>query len=81
MLDELYHAGPGDLLNLIRSRAAQAERVLVIGHNPVLEMLVLQLSGESVAMPTASLVQLEVEGDWERLDSARFVEQWKPKEF
>jgi phosphohistidine phosphatase len=80
LLDELYHAGPGDLRNMIRSRAGQAERVLVIGHNPVLEMLVLQLSGESVVMPTASLVQLEIACEWEQCESAQFVRQWKPKE-
>jgi phosphohistidine phosphatase len=78
--DDLYHVGPDDLLDLIRSRAGAAERVLIIGHNPGLEMLVTHLTGEGLVLPTASLVQLEITGEWEQCESARFVRQWKPKE-
>ncbi|GAB5470818.1 MAG: histidine phosphatase family protein [Rhodospirillales bacterium] len=41
----LYHASPNDLLRVIADTAANARRLLVIGHNPGLEQLALRLAG------------------------------------
>lgn len=79
-LDEIYHASAGELLDVIRSTTGNAERTLLIGHNPGLEYLVTALTGEHVIMPTAALVQIELTADLEAVNPGRLVRAWKPKE-
>jgi len=55
-LDELYLAEPEAYITAVRRDAPDAERVLLVGHNPGLEALVLILTGEPVPLPTAGLV-------------------------
>lgn len=60
---ELYHASPRAWRSVIRSLPAESRRPLLIGHNPGLEELLHELTGEAVAMPTAAVavLQLKVE--------------------
>ena len=76
----IYLASGGDLLEQLHTFPAGQKRGLVIGHNPGLETLVAMLTGKRVTMPTASLILVEINGDWEAISSGRFVRQWKPKE-
>ena len=84
----LYLASPAMLLDLIHVLPAEAEHVLLIGHNPGLEELVLLLVPDSaedalrgevrVKYPTASIAELRIEGDWsavlpERAALTRFI--------
>ncbi|MEO6598738.1 MAG: histidine phosphatase family protein [Polyangiaceae bacterium] len=55
-LDELYLAEPEAYITAVRRLAGDAERVLLVGHNPGLEALALILTGEPVSLPTAGLV-------------------------
>ena len=55
-LDELYLAEPDAYIAAVRRLAGDAERVLLVGHNPGLEALALILTGEPVSLPTAGLV-------------------------
>jgi len=55
-LDELYLAEPEAYIVAVRKYAPDAQRVLVVGHNPGLEALALILTGEPVSLPTAGLV-------------------------
>jgi phosphohistidine phosphatase len=55
-LDELYLAEPEAYITAVRRLAGQAERVLLVGHNPGLEALALILTGEPLSLPTAGLV-------------------------
>jgi phosphohistidine phosphatase len=55
-LDELYLAEPDAYIIAVRRLAGDAERVLLVGHNPGLEALALILTGEPVSLPTAGLV-------------------------
>ncbi len=55
-LDELYLAEPEAYITAVRQLAGDAERVLLVGHNPGLEALALILTGEHTALPTAGLV-------------------------
>jgi phosphohistidine phosphatase len=55
-LDELYLAEPAAYIAAVRRLSGDAQRVLVVGHNPSLEGLALILTGEPVALPTAGLV-------------------------
>lgn len=68
-VDELYAAvEPGDYLRVISARAGNADSVLVVGHNPVMEDLVSLMAGERVEMKTCTLAELEVDvKDWANL--------------
>ena len=66
--------------------SAEAERVLVVGHNPGMEELVGRLTGlsEPEPMPTAALAHIRIEIDhWEELgvpSDGRLVDLWRPAE-
>ena len=80
----LYHAAPHDVIDVLRELPDQAHTVLVVGHNPGLEDLIQQLTGESHRMPTAALVDLELPIErWRDLDesvAAGIVESWQPRD-
>ena len=81
----LYHAAPDDVIAVLNSVADQAARsVMIVGHNPGLEDLVHQLTGEHYGLPTATLVQLALPIDrWTDLDTAAgatLVDAWQPKQ-
>ena len=70
----IYEAGLQDLLQILGDCPATAATVLLVGHNPGLEMLVAYLGGSDIAfpedgklMPTAALAQLEMPEDWTAL--------------
>ncbi|MER6620176.1 histidine phosphatase family protein [Streptomyces sp. NPDC000931] len=44
----LYHAGVPELLDVVRDTPAEVETLLLIGHNPGLEDLVLTLAGDGL---------------------------------
>ncbi|MGZ5008204.1 MAG: SixA phosphatase family protein [Methylobacter sp.] len=66
----IYEADALTLLTLLKT-GGHGRRVLLVGHNPGLENLLLKLVPSSVplsvkgkCLPTASLAQLAFEGDW-----------------
>jgi phosphohistidine phosphatase len=50
---QLYMASPADILSLLPTVRENAETVMIVGHNPGLEKLVEQLTGERQDLPTA----------------------------
>jgi phosphohistidine phosphatase len=78
----LYLACPADILSLLPTVRENAETVMIVGHNPGLEQLVEQLTGEREDLPTAALAQIELPIDqWQDLDlSTRgtLVGLWRP---
>jgi phosphohistidine phosphatase len=80
----LYAASPADILSLLRTVRENAETVMIIGHNPGLEELVEQLTGERHDLPTAALAHIVLEIDqWRDLTlSTRgtLLGHWRPKE-
>ena len=79
----LYGASADDLLERLRSLPAQLRSVMLVGHNPALQTLVLGLAagerggrGEQAEgldeirrkLPTGALVTLESEDEWAQLD-------------
>lgn len=61
----IYGAGPESLVDLIRSAPDDVDRLLVVGHNPGLQDLVVNLSGPSELLdeatdkfPTAALAEI-----------------------
>jgi phosphohistidine phosphatase len=84
----LYLASPDTLLEIVKAAPASAERLLLAGHNPGLEQLVLALAGPQsghlreeveVKYPTATLAELQLPIDhWADLkegtaDLTRFI--------
>jgi phosphohistidine phosphatase len=48
------------------------ERVMVVGHNPGMQLLVGRLTGHSVTFPTAALAMIEMDIDrWADVEDAR----------
>lgn len=85
LLDQqLYLAGPDDILSLLRRVRQNAETVMIVGHNPGLEELVEQLTGEWHDLPTAALAQIVLPIDrWRDLTSSirgTLEGHWRPKE-
>ena len=73
--ERIYHASTGALMDVLSECPASAQRVLIAGHNPGLEMLVQTLSRHRVPrppdfklMPTAAVAHLEIPCDWRDID-------------
>jgi len=72
--DDLYLAELDALLTILAEAPPAARRVLLIGHNPGLEMLTRHLGGGAIPepsdgklVPTAALVRLQLPDDWSDL--------------
>jgi phosphohistidine phosphatase len=70
----IYEASLGTLLHLLAADAGDHPRVMLVGHNPGLEELLVHLAGETVVrppdgklLPTAALAWLEMPEDWHNL--------------
>jgi phosphohistidine phosphatase len=81
----LYGASPEDVLAVLKTVPdANARTVMIVGHNPGLEDLIEQLTGEPHDVPTAALVRLalpiEAWGELSATTRATLVDLWRPKE-
>ena len=87
--DSLYLADAGALLSIVRGFPDEAKSVMLVGHNPGLEELLIYLCGESVPtaangklLPTATLAQIAVVAAWRNLwrNSGRLIAITRPKD-
>ncbi len=85
----LYHAGLDSLLAVLAEQPPGAERVLLVGHNPGLDDLVLHLAGGAAPlaangklMVTAAAAWFHLPDDWEDLEtgSGTLIGIARPKE-
>jgi phosphohistidine phosphatase len=76
------------LLEVLHESPDQARSILLVGHNPGLEDLLLHLAGNLVpepadgkTLPTATLAEIEFDCHWHELqaDSARLVKITRPR--
>jgi phosphohistidine phosphatase len=72
----IYAADVQTLLDVLGAYPPGEQRVMLIGHNPGLEMLLRYLAGETFEssqdhnpMPTAALASLDMPDNWEGLDA------------
>ena len=84
MSRRLYLAEPNEIVAVLRSvKELNAGTVMVVGHNPGLEHLVAQLTGDEQDLPTAALAQIVLPIDeWRDLDlSTRGTLEgvWRPR--
>ena len=87
--DELYRASSKDLLQRLREVPDEVDSVMLIGHQPAIQQLALQLAAEGSELerlkakfPTAALATLDFPGEWSGLGrgSAELVAYVKPKQ-
>lgn len=81
----LYHASADEILDALHSVVEHdVATLMVVGHNPGLEVLLAQLTGEQEALPTAALAQIALPIDrWPDLNTSTrgtLVGLWRPKE-
>jgi phosphohistidine phosphatase len=81
--EDLYLAGLATLLDIIRQLPASAHTAMLIGHNPGMETLLVNLAGAGIPrpadgklLPTAALAHMQFASAWQRLGAgqARLVE-------
>ena len=82
--DNLYLAPPSVYIDILNTLPEQCQRILFVGHNPGMEELVSQLTGQQVTMPTAALAHLQWQIDsWQQLadtEVATLGDFWIPRE-
>jgi len=81
----LYHASAAEIIAALKSLVQRdVATVMIVGHNPGLEQLIAQLTGEWEPLPTAALAQIALPiAQWSDLDTAirgTLVALWTPKE-
>jgi phosphohistidine phosphatase len=62
--DRVYGAGLEELVAVVAALPDEASTVLLVGHNPGLEDLVEDLTGNPVPMPTSAIAVLDVPSAW-----------------
>lgn len=81
---DLYLAGPAEILTVLRRLDDDADRVMLIAHNPGLEDLLEALTGSRDSLPTAAIARIDLSvRRWKDLKSGttgRLVALWRPKE-
>ncbi len=85
ILDDFYLAPPQIYLEHLARLSCDVHNVILIGHNPGLETLVQQLTGEYHRMPTASIAGFSLpDQPWQELSfnasSMSLLGVWRPKE-
>lgn len=66
--DDLYDAGPDNLLELVREADDGTRVLVVVGHNPTIERLQAWLSGDDRGFPACAVGIIEFEGTWADLE-------------
>ena len=81
---DLYEAGPTGYLRALQGVDDRDQRVMVIGHNPGLEVLLEVLTGEARWLTTAAMVCVELPiASWSEIQEyveGRIVSFWSPKQ-
>lgn len=81
--ERIYDASLATLLDIVRKVDAAADRLLLVGHNPGLELLASELLGQPVGMATGSVVEMEFPVEqWDELraGAGRLVRRIEPAE-
>jgi phosphohistidine phosphatase len=78
----LYDAGVRQLLDAVREAGAGGRTVLVVGHNPAVHELVIDVTGtRGFSFPTCALAVIAVTGTWPRLGpgTGALAGMWSPR--
>jgi len=79
-----YLAAPATYIEVLQQQNGAVDCILVVGHNPGIEELSHQLTGQDTAFPTGTLAQIELELDqWRELSldtPGKLRNIWYPRE-
>lgn len=76
-VDGIYEASVGELRKIVRSQKDKYEAILLIGHNPGMESLLADLTGEFERFPTAALASIKLNiTEWRDLDPDCGAMEW-----
>ena len=82
--EDLYHASPDQIAEILASIDDQVQCPLLIGHNPGFEEFLSTLTNSEVQFPTAALAQLEITiAHWHEFTlqtTARLKQIWRPRD-
>ncbi len=81
--ESLYEASAVQLLEVVSQVGDDAGEVMLVGHNPGLEDLLVSLTGEARRMPTAALARISLDIErWSEVRETGGQLEWlvKPKE-
>ena len=87
--DSLYHAGLATLVNSVREQAEDLDRLMLVGHNPGMDQLLvylcrdeITLTGSGKLMTTAALARIECRCPWADLgpEDCSLLELRRPKD-
>ncbi len=81
--ERIYEAGAPRLLEIVSEIDDHANVAMLVGHNPGLEELLEDLTGESRHLPTAALARIELNVEkWDKVREGAGRVQWliKPKD-
>jgi phosphohistidine phosphatase len=80
---DLYMGGPTAYIEALQGVADESQRVMVVGHNPDLELLLEVLTGHTEWLPTAALAYISLPilswTDVREYIEGDLVELWTPK--
>jgi phosphohistidine phosphatase len=76
--DRVYAASVGELHHVVRELPAEADTVVLVGHNPGVEDLVQELTGKWVPMPTSALAVVQWDDSWTDPSGARLTASGRP---
>lgn len=86
----IYQAYSDELLSLIRRSDPEVRTLILVGHNPGVHELVLDLTtgddgpgateDDDPGFPPGAFAVIEAEGEWAELDTGRGVVRWSPKD-
>lgn len=81
---DFYHAGPSDYIEYLQVHEPAADVVLVVGHNPGMEILVEHLTDAREVMQTACLAHVTLPiaswADFSELTEGKLEGFYRPKE-
>jgi phosphohistidine phosphatase len=80
----LYGSGHEAYLDVLKHQPDKYQTVLMVGHNPDIELLIQSLTGNEIRMPTCGLASVNLPVDkWVNLANgikAELAKVWRPKE-
>ena len=86
--ERIYEAALNDLLDVLSGISGETKRVILVGHNPGLEQLLIYLCDERITipgdgklLPTATLAHLSLSCQWNKIrkNSAKLIKIQRPK--
>ena len=81
--ERIYEAGAPRLLEIVSQIDDTTNVAMLVGHNPGLEELLEDLTGESMHLPTAGLARIELDVEkWDKVHEGAGRVEWliKPKD-